>query len=248
MMRLILVLALIFSVASPAAQAKDIRDKYQEVTLTNVLNFLITNKLIELKKTEDYIGYLKIAECALYNSVKDSQFKQQEIQEALKKKFDQPVRGDGILYFKIPTVLGLGNYNFDTQSIDILPANQMNKVNMLALIETDTPTCDGSSAKSTSLPVFYSLQLAMPISLYRIPLKKAIAESILPQLDRLQTGSKIPVLYGMLYVQIEPVPPRFETYFTATRGMLHGQLNMIEVFTDQERKTMLKRLNYEENY
>lgn len=231
-----------------AADAKDFRDKYEPVTLPLMIEYLVRSQLLPLDSKDKMLEYLAVTECDIYKEVKDSQFKQQEIQNAIKKKIAQPIPGDGTLYVKIPTIFYVTEYNFDTQSMTLDADSRMKKANTLDLLSTNVPVCGTLESSKLSIPTIFNIRLNIPISFFRIPLKKDLAETIYNKMDHESYGKKRNVVYGMMYIQIEPVPPVYDRYYMANRGLVRGQLNVIDLYLDPNYKVLLRQLDFDENY
>ena len=241
-------LALAAAFAAAPAQAKDFRDKYEDITLPLLTDFLARSKLLPLNTREQLLDYLAVTECDIYKNVMGSQFKQQEIQNAVKQKIAMPVPGDGVLYIRVPTMFYVTEYNFDTQSMTLAPESTMRKVNTLDLISKPVPVCGGLTSAKLKVPGIYNIRLNIPISFYRVPLQKTIAESVYNKMDRLAYGKRFGILYGTMYMQVEPVTPTYDVLYSVTRTMVRGQLNVIDLYLDPDRKVLLRELDFDENY
>jgi len=244
---LFLAVLTVAGLAAPQAHAKDFRAKYEDVTLPLITDYMVRSKGLKLDTQNKMMDYLKLTECDIYKAVKNSQFKQQAIQSAIQRKIDQPIPGDGNLYVKIPTVFYITNYDFDTQSFNLAPKSRMKRANILDLISKNISICDESQSEKMSLPGIYNIRLNYPISFYRIPLQKNLAETVFNKLDFLG-GSEFKVIYGLLYIQIEPVPPLLDTASSTATALAHGQLDVIDLFLDHDRKILLRQLDFGENF
>lgn len=230
------------------AWAKDTRPQYEPININALTEFLVRSKLIKLDTKQKAMNYLAINECEIYKTVKNSQFKQQEIQTALQKKIEQPIPGDGFLYVKVPTLFYVSDYNFDTQSMALAPESQIRRANVLDLLNETSPICEDVPLNAFALPTLYNIRLNIPISLFRIPLKKEIAETIYNKMDRTTSGKIWNVVYGTFYIQIEPIAPAFDITYNTARATVRGEVNMIDIFLDQDRKVLLRQFNFAENF
>ncbi len=249
MKRLFACALLLITCGTPVAFAQPSLDKYKDTGLSSMTNYLIDSGLIPMDKADPVMDYLKISECDIYKLVKDNPFKQQEIQQAIQKKISTHHAIDiQPLFIRIPSVIQVTGYNFDTQSLNIAPQSQIGRVNIIQLMDGNDTLCDNLPRSSiNALALTYSAKLNVPVSLYRIPLKRSIAESVLPRLDKLAQKKEISLIYSVLYVQIEPIKPDMVGFGIRRSGVLHGQLNAIDLYADSRYKVLLKRLNYNDN-
>jgi hypothetical protein len=247
-MKRFLTALIFFMVCGHAFAATDLT-KYKDATLPYLTRYLISAGLVDNTKTDVVMDYLKICECDIYKMVKDNPFKQQEVQQAVQKKIaKQESVNTQELFIRIPSLLQITGYNFDTQALNVDPRNQMRRVNNIQLLDGDDQVCDQNAASSVmALPLSYNARLNFPMSLVRIPLKRNIAEAVLPKLDKAQRDGSY-IVYTLMYVQIDPVKPDMSAYGSSRIGTMRGQVDAVELYADYDRKVLLKRLNYGENY
>jgi hypothetical protein len=233
---------------APHAQAKT-KDVYTSPNLLDLTKLSIHFNLFDMHDKDTFREYLQIADCKLYSSVQNSPFKQQELQQTVLKAIADQQSIDKPLFFQIPISLLVSDYNFDTQSLPIETNSQFKKVNILELIPARTALCPKTNTGSLEkITPYYVAKLDAPISLRRIPIQKNIAESVFSKLDVSAHDENSRVLYGYLLVKIDTVKPQLDTEATPQKITVHGQVNAIDLYIDQKRKYLFKRLDYSENF
>lgn len=240
--------AVLIIIASPV-QAKDFTDKYVDPNFKEMVEFLAQYNMLNFEDPKTFSEYLKAAECEIYRSVSNSQFKQQELKQVLQTKIQQNRAASKELYVRVPLLLYIEQYDFDTQSLAILPESQFKRVNVLELITASPNTCATSNDDGIqNIPLSYAVKLNFPISLYRIPLHKDIAQSVFDRLDLKAEGYATRVVYGYIYVQIEAIQPEIVGEARFAKAITRGQVNAIDLFADRSRRNLIKRLDYAAAY
>lgn len=231
------------------AQAKIHTEDYMEANLIDLTKFAAHYKAIDITNAEVFREYLKITECAVYKNISTSPFKLQEAQQAIVRELTQKQHQDKELYFRIPVTFRISGYNFDTQSFPVIRENQFNRVNILELTKNQPPMCgDGDTVDAEKVSASYFAKLNAPISVFRIPIQRDIAESISNRLVSSTSDPNIRTLYGYILLQVEAIQPEVQTNDIFTRTLVRGNVMAIDLFIDQGRRIMFKRLDYEENY
>jgi Domain of unknown function (DUF4852) len=245
-----IVLVLMMMIFVPSlVSAKDMADKYIDVNLPDLTKFSAHYNTFDIKDNASFIDYLKITECNIYTSISKSQFKLQAIQQDFLNYLAKNQKNDKELFFRIPVTFQVSGYNFDTQSLTVIPNSQFRKVNMLELTRDQTPVCqDEDNGSIKTIPAYYNAKLNFPVSLYRIPLQKNIAESLFLRLEPTYSNPNIRIVYGYLLVQIEAIQPETKKVMSYTHATVRGQLNALDLFIDRNRKVLLKRLDYAEGF
>lgn len=233
---------------SNVSSAKDRSSKYIDPNFSILTSFVGQTDLLDLKDQKVFHDYLRATECDIYKSAKNSQFMLQEIQQDVLKGF--ATNREKMLYVRVPITFDVSNYNFDTQSFSILPHNQLKKTNLFQILPDRFEVCDPhNNVRFTGIPMIYYSKMMAPVSLYRIPLQRDVAEALFPRLDKRSIRDEnTRVIYGYLHLQLEPLMPdvqKTDLYYTA---LIHGQLNAIDLYVDYDRKILLKRLVYDEGF
>lgn len=245
---LVLVIIALVALASPV-QAKDFTDKYKDPNFKDMVEFLAQHKLLNLEDPATFSEYLRTAECEIYRNVSNSQFKQQELKQILQAKLQRSDVSTKELFIRVPLILYIEQYDFDTQSFAILADSQFKRVNILELFTGSANTCAlASSSAIEKIPLRYTVKLNFPISLFRIPMRKDIAQTIFEKLDLKAEGYAARVIYGYIYVQVEAIQPEIVTDARFARAISRGQVNAIDLFADQNRRNLIKRLDYASVY
>lgn len=236
--------------ASGAAYAAPSLEKYKTVSIPFMTSYIVQTGLIPLNDEKSVIDYLKITDCKTAEGIKDDPFKKQEIIQLFTDKIKSLKPSDiNPIYVRIPSTLLINGYNFETQSLNLLPTSQIKKVNSIPVEENFTASCpDTLMGDIKKLPTVYSVRLNYPVSLYRIPLKKNIAENVLPKLDKHKDRAGTSIIYPILYIQLEPIKPEISERGTLRIATMRGQVNIIDLYADPDHKVLLKRLNYGDNY
>lgn len=231
---------------APVATANSTQ-QFKPVALSDLARFSADQGAIDLKDLPTFIEYLKITDCHMFQTVKDSQFRQQELQNATIariQKEDMAHKGSD-LFLSLPTTFLTSGYNFDTQSMDIIPLNRLQRVNSLMLYDQRTPICNQGLAAYKKMPIFHWVQLNFPVSLHRIPLQRSLAETLTAKLDRNRGNESQRIIYGNILVQVERIEPEIKkSTHTTPVAYLRGQVVAIDLYVDFERKVRFKRLSY----
>lgn len=231
-----------------AAHAKSL-ENYRPVNLIDLTHMAISMNALKLDDGAAFQEYMKIVDCNGFMQIKDSQFKMQEMQHAVLAQVNKnqalQQKHDG-LYISIPTTFATSGYNFDTQSLDIVPDNHLRRVNVLMLTGVRDMICGTRGTEFTRIPTHYRAQLNMPVSLYRIPIQKNLAETVMGRLDISRTRDTHRIIYGNVLVQIEGIQPEISANPSNYQaiGTLRGQVAAIDLYIDHERKIRFKRLSY----
>lgn len=226
-------------------------DQYTPVHLPDLARFLVDMDAVDLKDPDTFTEYLQITACDAFKQVKDSQFRQQELHYNTLVRLQEQKKhiSKSDMFISIPTTLLTPGYNFDTQSLEIIPDNQLKLVNSLQIYENRAPVCDKSVFGYAHVPIFYWVQLNFPVSLYRIPLQRNLAETLTNRLDKSRSNDKLRIIYGNVLVHIERIEPQItRTMYGQSYGFLFGQVAAIDLYVDHERRVLFKRLNYQDSY
>lgn len=236
---------------SGASFAEISADRYHPVSLRDLIRFSADQNAIDLTDLQTFNEYLKVTDCAVYQQVKDSQFKQQELQNAVIaqiKKEDKANTGSD-LYIRIPLTLLTSGYNFDTQSFDIIQQNRLQRVNSLQIYDDTSMICGSAVNSYQKLPIYHWAQLNFPVSLHRIPLQRSLAETLSQRLNRNASNEAQRIIYANILVQIERIQPTIKRGAGGSvSAVVRGQITAIDLFVDHERKVRFKRLNYLEAF
>jgi len=236
-----------FLLVSFTASAKSPTDNYTAVTLKDLTEFSSHFPTIDLNDDIAYSEYLKVTSCDIYRSLKDNQFKLQEAKQALIKERQSAGKYDRDLYFYIPVTFLTSGYNFDTQALTIVQENQLDRVNNFQLFNDMSPVC-GERLTLQKTPYNYRVKLNFPISLRRIPLQKTAAEAVINKLDPSASNTSAKIIYGNIYLQIDPVAPDLLRPPEKSFVSVHGQVNYINLYVDQDRKILFKQMNYSDAF
>ncbi len=226
-------------------------DKYKPVNLAELARFSADQGAVDLKDLATFVEYIKLTDCKTFDLIKDSQFKQQELQASTIARIQQEDRANkgADIFISIPTTFLTSGYNFDTQSMDILPQNRLQRVNSLQIYDDTGMVCNGGVNSYLKMPIFHWAQLNFPVSLYRVPLQKSLAENLTQRLDRNRSNEAQRIIYANILVQIERIQPELKKIGGgATAAFVRGQVNAIDLYVDYERKVRFKRLNYIEAF
>ena len=239
---------LFFMFLSPVAYATNY-EKYTNVSFSDLTKFSAHYKSIDLNDSKAFLSYLQATECDIYNDVKDSLFKQQEVRQAILQSYEATKGQDRELYFRVPAIFYVSSYNFDTQSFTLMLQSQLKRVNNMDLLASNFQVCNNQYAgRLEKIPTSYTLKLNFPVSLYRIPLQRNVAETLFSKLDTYYFDAKIRVIYGYIYVQIEVIQPEIIENLSRISATIRGQVNGIDLFIDKDRKNLLKRLDYADSF
>lgn len=220
--------------------------EYKDIDLIDITKFSLHYKSVDLNNIDTFKDYLHLSDCEVYEAVKNNPFKLQEVQQAVLKDLAQHDLGDTSLYLRLPVIFYIKGYNFETQSFPVIQSNQFSRVNMLQLITPVGPMCENENIGSLkSIPINYIVKLNVPISLYRIPIQRNIAESLSSRLYSATPDGTTRVLYGYVLLKIEPIQPETQkSSIGPDRIMLRGDAEAIDLYIDQDRKILFKRLDY----
>jgi hypothetical protein len=247
-LRFLLLLMLLLGFVRPCLAA-DAANRYQPTNFRELTAFASSFGIYNFDDNNILLEYLQATDCDLYKTVKDSTFKLEELRQTLKQQGKQTHPANEVIQVQVPAVFQVSGYNFDTQSITILPDLQLKNVNTFDILNERITLCDNISNYNLSyIPAYFSLRSNFPISLRRIPMHRHLAEALFPKLDRLDFNNQIYLIYATIYVTIEPITPFLEDYRKSIRAVMRGQIDMIDLFADRERKALIKRLNYADNY
>lgn len=223
-------------------------EKYVDASVKDLTQFTAYYNSIDLNDPDVFREYLKVNECKAYNEIKNNQFELQKIKEAFQQRIAGKKREDTELFFRIPMVLQVTGYNFDTQSLSILAASQLNKINMLELIPNKIEICEKETNLTlVSIPAFYNVKLNLPISLLRVPLQRDVAEGISSRLERDFSHPEYMLVFSYIFVSIEAIQPETKKVLKYTAATLRGQVDAIDIYSDRDRKVLLKRLDYKDS-
>lgn len=229
-----------------ADPAKEKPVKYEDINIRDLTAFTALTKGVDLNNLSAFLEYLQITNCEIYTPIKNNQFRQQELQRSVLGQIAQHQKELHELHLRIPVTFLTSGYNFETQSLDIVDKDRMKRVNSLQLFSPTDQICDNRGNRYSRLPVLYWVKLNMPVSLYRIPIQRSLAEAITAKLDRRHTNESQQIIYGNILVQIDPIAPTLKTAVSErVTGMLQGQVDAIDLYLDHERKIPFKRLNYD---
>lgn len=242
-----LVLCIACLVALPAHAKRSVSD-YAEANLSDLTKFAAHYKTIDLADMSVFKEFLKVTDCEIYKNVSNSPFKLQEIQQPYLKHLATQQQQDMELYFRIPVTFRISGYNFDTQSFPVLPDSQFIKVNILELTQVQQQGCVMGEGPSTKVSSNYFSKLNMPISIYRIPVQRDIAESLTRRLAMYRSNENIRLIYGYILLQIEPIQPEIQKADIFKRTLVRGNVQAVDLYLDPDHKIPFKRLDYEENY
>lgn len=239
----------ILSFGLPALAAKDFTEKYTDVNLQALTEFSAQQKTIKLDDAGTFDEYLMATNCQTYMTVKNNQFEKEKLRQQLNENLQKEKSDNHELYFRIPMTFLTSGYNFNTQSFSIIDSNQLHRVNILELAIGELPSCDSTNAYSfVKIPALYKAKLNFPVSLRRIPLEKNMAEALSARLDHSDANESWQIIYGTIFLQIEAIQPQIDKDSGSGLATLRGQVNAIDLYLDQDRKILIKRLNYAENY
>ena len=220
--------------------------RYIDPTIKLMTEHLVQFQLQDMDNLEVFKEYLRLTDCDLYKSIHSNQFQQRELKQVLQKAIADSKNRINSLYVRVPFVLQVMRYDFDTQSIDIQPASQFKNINTIEIINVLRNICnEGGVANSTitTMPTSHAVRLHFPISLYRIPLHKDLAQAIFEKLDAAARGYETRNVYGYFYIHIEPIEPEVSSDHLGSKALFRGQVDVIDLFSDQEREKLLKRLD-----
>lgn len=237
-------------ITSGAAHADTFSDKYVLSDAAVITTYMARNGLLNVEQDDHFLEFVRITDCNVFNMIQDSPFKQQEVRAALASQLPtEPVTNPQPLFIKIYTLFSLKGYNFETQSITLMPQSQINKANLFDVNNPETPPC-GKRKTNVRNAVHnnYAVRLTYPISFFRIPMKQDMAENLLAQMDKRSSVSQTRVVYGTMYIQVEPIAPESQRWGATSRGIIRGQLDAIDIFLDFERTMLIKRFNFMDNY
>lgn len=237
----------VFAQTPPQADtAKEAPKKYEDISLRDLTAFTALTKGVDMNDLSTFLEYLQITNCEVYLPIKTNQFRQQEMQRSVLAQLGQHQQELHEMRLRIPVTFLTSGYNFDTQSLDIIDKDRLKRVNSLQLFSPEGPVCDNRGNRYARLPVHYWVKLNMPVSLYRIPIQRSLAEAITAKLDRRHSNESQQIIYGNILVQIDPIAPTLKAAGSErVTGMLQGQIEAIDLFLDHERKIPFKRLNYD---
>jgi hypothetical protein len=248
-MRYFLFVVFIFALMTQA-RADAFSDKYTPSNAGVVVSYMARNGVLKLDTDEDLLEFVRITDCNVFKMISDSPFKQQEVNQALRAQLPaEPVTNPEQLRISIPTIFSLKGYSFETQSITLLPQSQIKKANLFDVGDGTEQACGKRKVNERkAIPLNYAVRLTYPVSFFRIPMKQDIAEALLVKMDKRSASSPIRVVYGTLYLQVEPIAPETQRWGATTRGVARGQLDAIDLYLDYERTTLIKRFNFMDNY
>jgi hypothetical protein len=247
--RSILCLLLCLFFTPLCAQAKNPDDKYTSSNLADLTKLALHYNAFDLKDPDVFAEYLKITDCPIYSRVSNSPFKQQEIQQTVLRTLASQPKKDKELFFRLPITLMVSGYNFDTQSMPIIPESQFKRVNLLELTNVKSPLCNKEDTSLLrKIPAHYLAKLNFPISLYRIPLQRNIAETLTNKLDRYDGGDNTNLIYGYVLITIEAIQPEFQYDTLYPQAIVRAQVNAIDLYIDKDRTIKFKRLDFAESF
>ena len=245
-LRILLILFCLFTVQ---AHAKVNINDYTPPSLAELTEFSANFNIFKLNDQAAFKEYLNIADCPLAASLKDSPFKLREEQSKVIAAFKEKNTDLKMLYYRLPVTLKVSGYNFDTQSLPVIVESQFKKVNSLELTPARTMLCNQEDTYNfTKIPGYYVMKLNFPISLYRVPMQRDVAESFFNKLDFAREDGLIRLIYGYMYVQVETIQPQVQTDDLVPKIMMRGQVNMINLYLDRKRTLLFKTLDYSENF
>lgn len=249
-MRLLPALFAILFAVSPALA--DRYDKYVEPTTPLMTDYVFDSGVIKIENSADIIEYMRLKDCGMYDLIKDDIFRQQQMMTQISEGQAERVKGfSNTLRVKIPSMLRVTKYNFNSQSFDLDKKSQINQIETMSILSLQTAPCAGSAAAITRLQKFpsnFSVKLNFPVSLLRVPLSANLAENLYEKLDSHSSYKDSKVLYTMIYVSIEGIFPEITSVGTMKSVLMPGQIDAIDIFTDAARTKRLKRLDYSATY
>lgn len=219
--------------------------EYKDVDLRTMTYFSALTGGIDLNNPDVFAEYLEIMYCETYIPIRNNPFRMKEMQQGVVQQVAQDSQTPRELYLRIPTSFLTSGYNFDTQALDVIPTNHMKRVKVMELYQPDKQLCHTRGNAFKQVPVYYSVSLNVPVSLYRIPLQQAIAENVLKRLDRQQNNEAQHIIYATILIRVLSTDPSFRALPGERKlATMLGQVDAIDLYLDHERKLPFKRLNY----
>ena len=239
-------LALLFTFTAAATHAADKFDKYIEPTIELLTDYVFDSGLVKIEKDEEVVEYAALKDCAVYETLRDDMFRQQQMAAQIAAGQAERIKAfNKRIYLKLPGILSVTRYNFNTQSFDLEEGSKMSNVNVVTVLNIRRAPCNIELKK---FPANFATKLSYPISLRRVPLQADTAQALYEKLLPSPESYRYKALYTNIYVTIDGIMPSMENSKRGQRSMLMGQVDAIDIYTDIYRTKRLKRLDYSATY
>lgn len=240
------------------AQDEDIIDaekhEYKEFTMESLAELYWRLDRPDIENREDIDNFMKITQCSLHSEYFQNEFEWQQIRDAakayiLENKKDFPVR------FEFMQPLRLGEYDLNKQQFEIQDKYQLKGTRRFEVVvqESGQKICDDSK-QIPGYPGSIGIQFSRPVALTDIPVKKDLAEEYIAEKQEqfknlnyiYQTPDQLMALRNAYIVM--------KVKFFSSQGLAKNQdgnqlplllatLERIEVYADQDKKTLLMSKN-----
>lgn len=238
-------LTILAALCTSPAGAVDKFERYNEPNISTLTDYVFDAGMVKIEDNKEILEYLQFKDCTLFNIAKDDLFKQQQIAEQMKKgQADRSKNFNRNLYVKFPASFNVTKYNFTTQSFDLSDDTKMKNVGLMTILEDHGNNCGGYESAPQKFPNIFTVKLNYPITVSRLPLQPNTAKSIFNKLDKNISNNKQKKLYAMMYISIEGTTTNIATDIRGHTATLLGQVDAIDVYTDEARTQRIKRLDY----
>lgn len=222
-------------------------DKYLEPTSAMMTDYVFDAGLVKIEKDEQVVEYAALKDCAVYETVRQDMFRQQQMAaQVAAGQADRMKAFNKRMYLRIPGRLSITRYNFNTQAFDLDDLSKMSNVNVVSIFNLNRGPCNDAAIRL--FPTSFAAKLSYPISLRRVPLQADTAQALYDKLPPNPENRRLKALYTDLYITIDGIMPNMEVSKDGKRVMLMGQIDAIDIFTDEYRTKRLKRLDYSATY
>lgn len=239
-MRFVYIILLFCGLWSGVAAASPL--EYVEPTFDKMLDLSFADGLIDLSDDQQFSDYIKLKDCDAYKANINDDFKWQALKKEWQAKAEENI-STLKRHYKIPAVLKVNRYNFDTLAFDLHIQSQLQNVHYLEIFLASDVACGsvGAIGSRKGVPTNYQVQLETPFSMLRVPMGQALGKRILEELIT-DSNNKQRLVYLVTYLTIDAMDRLVSNNVGNKVAVGIGRIDKIEFYVDQERTRRFKTL------
>lgn len=222
-------------------------EQYYDPTMENLVRMLFNFGKLDMSNEDVFEEFMRLNYCNVYQTYRSSEFDWKEIYNEFLVQKDKFVDKSMYIRYVIPAEFMISGYNPRYSSYTFTEDTYIDDVSVLELYRGLGTKCLLSSDRKyryTALPTKIYLNLELPLSLYRLPVNKVVAEKYMKQMPSFESG-RFRKVYANIYVQIVSSKD-IESDRKNSTVDTYGFVEKILFYTDEMRRRPFKALYYNE--